>query len=470
MNVTTVGQEMALIQLSKYSETEDAEAFSQELKKQLTHANDIQEKDSKDDLSQSELESDSKGQSEDKDAEDAFVIVPTFFRFDHASEALKTVLSDIHIDKEIIESTAKMDVSESLQTSETPAVEQLQSAEMQTVEQDKRDSNVSPVLESKLIRDSIDLDYKDTTQINNTDRPIHAENKTSDKTDAFIDLVLNETSSDSNVEKTLTEKLDAYVKEAQVFDTKRMIEESPLFSNENSTLANSAELLEHLINSKDIESMDYSSLRDLEGTFKQVEMSQTIESKESEGNDASTSAQMVVNQNVQATEQSNSISQMTSPETATQVTLEESPEIIQDLMMTVASNEAGDKVYESTITLTPETLGEIKVEMTYSDEGLKGRLIFETEEAKQWVESQWQQMSRPLELNGIKMEGFDFQVVNHQDFMQTTNFNFSQQSDQSKREQQEKRKESHLVSNTLEEEAAVNKAIVRSGNGLNYYA
>ena len=193
---------------------------------------------------------------------------------------------------------------------------------------------------------------------------------------------------------------------------------------------------------------------------------QTLDSDEGDTGINQTS----VTPNPQPTQTIERALQTESGQTTQPVTLEESPDMIQDFILTTASSESGDKVYQSTLTLTPETLGQITVELTFSEEGLTGRLVFDTDEAKQWVENQWQQIKTPLELNGLSLDSIDFQVVKPQDTMTSTPFNFSHQSDQSKREEQGKRKNTRLASHQSEDESRPTEAILRHGYGLNYYA
>lgn len=461
MNVTTVGQDMALTQSSKFVETEDAEAFSQELKKQRTLNKEAKEDGLKEDLSQSKLKPADKEQSEDNEEEEAFVIVPSFFRFESTPIVSNTVLSDIHIDKETLESTVKMEASESLQMSEMTLNEAADLINVTAEQESKQEVNVSPELnslfedeptddlKSRLDKDSSDWAKETTVEPSNS------------KTQQLKELMTLETEVERQEVplKELAFKRDA--------DSK-LIEKEALVSKAEPVSQEVSPSLESFKEMKESESNDFTEIKLTEEGVEAVKTLETAESEDIEMNEASTRlALWQTNQSVKASDPA----RLTPfSETATQVPLEDSPEIIQDMMLTVASKESGDKVYESKLTLTPETLGEIKVEMTYSDEGLKGRLVFETEEAKQWVESQWQQMSKPLELNGIKLDGFDFQVVKAEDLMQTTNFNFSKQSDQSKKEQQEKRKETLQPASLVEEENAVNSPVLKSGLGLNYYA
>lgn len=475
MNVTTVGQDMALTQSTKFVETEDAGAFSQELKKQLTHKKEAKEDGLKEDLSQSILKPGDKEQSEDNDEEEAFVIVPSFFRFESTPDVSKTVLSDIHIDKETLESTVKMEASESLQLSEMTLNEAADlinvTAEYESEQEVKVSAELKSLLEdestddlkSTLDKDSSDLAKETTVEPSNSQTQQLKELITPEKEAERQVVPLKEAA----IERDADNKL--IIKEPLVSKAEPVSQEvSPSSSEEKNALVSSTEPLEFFKEMKESDSFDFTEVKLTEEGVEAVKTLETAETEEIEITDAST--RLALSQTNQSVKASDPASLTPLSETAAQVPLEDSPEIIQEMMLTVASKESGDKVYESKLTLTPETLGEIKVEMTYSDEGLKGRLVFETEEAKQWVESQWQQMSRPLELNGIKLDGFDFQVVKAEDLMQTTNFNFSKQSDQSKKEQQEKRKETLQPAGMVEEEKAVNSPVLKSGLGLNYYA
>ena len=220
------------------------------------------------------------------------------------------------------------------------------------------------------------------------------------------------------------------------------------------------------IDTPSIDSLPLSALTEQGELTDGVTEGQTLDRDEGDTGISQTS----VTPNPQPTQTIERVLQTESGQTTQPVTLEESPDMIQDFILTSASSESGDKVYQSTLTLTPETLGQITVELTFSEEGLTGRLVFDTDEAKQWVENQWQQIKTPLELNGLSLDTIDFQVVKPQDTMTSTPFNLSHQSDQSKKEEQGKRKNTLLASHQSEDESRPTEVILRHGYGLNYYA
>ena len=153
------------------------------------------------------------------------------------------------------------------------------------------------------------------------------------------------------------------------------------------------------------------------------------------------------------------------------VTKEQSVEIIQDLMMTVVTDESGKEVFKSTLTLTPESLGEVKIELTYNQEGLSGKLVFESDETRKWMESHWQQLKQPLETKGLTLNQFDFSVTEPIVLPQTDGFSFSQEFDQS--EQQKSNEPTHSSDTPLiidSEEEATHLKPRSATTGLNIYA
>lgn len=419
MNVTAVGNESVVARPSSQATTGDTEAFSQALSKQLHSSKETPKEDAKD--TSSELSDEKEDIEESQD----FIIIPTFLRFETHSELSKTVMGESH------------DVM--------PIGEGLNSDNSMT-ERAVTPLNTQPVIDGEVIiadgeAPDIETPVSDTTMV---------ETSVSESTGVETSV------KDSGLEQLTPNQDDPDVIAKQV--TPRVSDssiEQPL-----------AEFNTGHIDTPSIDSLPLSALTEQGELTDGVTEGQILDSDEGDTGISQTS----VTPNPQPTQTIERALQTESGQTTQPVTLEESPDMIQDFILTTASSESGDKVYQSTLTLTPETLGQITVELTFSEEGLTGRLIFDTDEAKQWVENQWLQIKTPLELKGLSLDTIDFQVVKPQDTMTSTPFNLSHQSDQSKKEEQGKRKNTRLASHQLEDESRPTEAILRHGYGLNYYA
>lgn len=399
---------------SSQATTGDTEAFSQALSKQLHSSKETPKEDTKD--TSSEL-SDEK-ETEDIEESQDFIIIPTFLRFETHSELSKMVMGESH------------DVM--------PIGEGLNSDNSMT-ERAVTPLNTQPVIDGEvIIAESVDGEAPDI------ETPVSATTmvETSVKDSGLEQLTPNQDDPD-----VIAKQVTPRVSDSSI--------EQPL-----------AEFNTGHIDTSSIDSLPLSALSEQGELTDGVTEGQTLDSDEGDTGISQTS----VTPNPQPTQTIERALQTESGQTTQSVTLEESPDMIQDFILTTASSESGDKVYQSTLTLTPETLGQITVELTFSEEGLTGRLVFDTDEAKQWVENQWQQIKTPLELNGLSLDTIDFQVVKPQDSMPSTPFNFSHQSDQSKKEEQGKRKNTRHASHQLEDESRPTEAILRHGYGLNYYA
>ena len=426
MNVTAVGNESVVARPSSQATTGDTEAFSQALSKQLHSSKETPKEDAKDTSSKLSDEKETEDIEESQD----FIIIPTFLRFETHSELSKMVMGESH------------DVM--------PIGEGLNSDNSMT-ERAVTPLNTQPVIDGEvIIAESVDGEAPDIeTPVSDT---------TMVETSVSESAGVGTSVKDSGLEQLTLSEDDPDVTVKQV--TPRVIDSS----NEQPL----AEFNTGHIDTPSIDSLPLSALTeqgvpiDIDG----VTEGQTLDSDEGDTGISQTS----VTPNPQPTQTIERALQTESGQTTQPVTLEESPDMIQDFILTTASSESGDKVYQSTLTLTPETLGQITVELTFSEEGLTGRLVFDTDEAKQWVENQWQQIKTPLELNGLSLDTIDFQVVKPQDSMPSTPFNFSHQSDQSKKEEQGKRKNTLHGSHQLEDESRPTEAILRHGYGLNYYA
>lgn len=158
------------------------------------------------------------------------------------------------------------------------------------------------------------------------------------------------------------------------------------------------------------------------------------------------------------------------------VTQEQSLEVISEMLMTVSTEKSGEKIYNSTLTLTPETLGEVKIELIYTKDGISGQLVFSSEESKEWMEKQWNQLKLPLETKGIFMNQFEFSVVepsavfnqNAETFAQSGQ-QFNQQSQQQPSSASQSSNDHRLVKESNEEkDNGTNSETERTG--LNLYA
>lgn len=412
MNVTAVGNESVVARPSSQATTGDTEAFSQALSKQLHSSKETPKEDAKD--TSSEL-SDEK-ETEDIEELQDFIIIPTFLRFETHSELSKMVMGEgLNSDNSMAERAV------------TPL-------------------NTQPVIDGEVIiadgeAPDIETPVSDTTMVE-TSVSESTGVETSVKDNGLEQLTPNQDDPD-----VIAKQVTPRVSDSSI--------EQPL-----------AEFNTGHIDTPSIDSLPLSALTEQGELTDGVTEGKTLDSDEGDTGISQTS----VTPNPQPTQTIERTLQTESGQTTQPVTLEESPDMIQDFILTTASSESGDKVYQSTLTLTPETLGQITVELTFSEEGLTGRLVFDTDEAKQWVENQWQQIKTPLELNGLSLDTIDFQVVKPQDTMASTPFNFSHQSDQSKKEEQGKRKNTLLASHQSEDESRPTEAILRHGYGLNYYA
>lgn len=117
------------------------------------------------------------------------------------------------------------------------------------------------------------------------------------------------------------------------------------------------------------------------------------------------------------------------------VTLADSMDQIEELIINKVQNDKGTEVIQSTIRLTPESLGEIEIELIIDKEDVSGKFIFKSEEAKRYVESQLTQLRTPLEAKGIKFNSIEM-TVKEQPQGQSQEMTFSQNFNQSKGEKQ----------------------------------
>lgn len=455
MNVTAIVNESVMTKQSSKAEVGDAEAFSQELTKQLKPSKEDLNADVKD--GSSDLTSDGEQPTDDTDDEHAFIIVPTFLRFETHTELSKAVMGDTPAKaQDIAEGVKPLDTLVSMTVDVSDAVEHIDMAMTENMDELPVDG-----VEGELPADGVETLVDDA---------VKNERLTSDKTKTLDGLPESHGTTAEPVAKDVMDSLNKGVNETDGLIDDPSVESKKENPNAKAPDAKTDTLIDTL--TTDSSTID-NSVANSEWTTPEIDGVKTItasDTKETEPIDDTVSNPIKLTQPQQSTKQVERMTQAEPAQTMTHVTLEESPEMIQDLMMTTASNASGDKVYQSRLTLTPETLGQITVELTSSDDGLTGRLVFDTDEAKQWVENQWQQIKAPLELKGLRLDGFEFHVATSQDAMQTTNFNFSQQSDQSKREQQGKRKNTRHAMNPSEDDGRMNEAVLRHGHGVSYYA
>jgi len=479
VNVTAIVNESVMTKQVSKAEVGDAEAFSQELTKQLKPSKEDPNADVKEDPS--DLTSDGEQPTDDTDVEHAFIIVPTFLRFETHTELSKAVMVDTPANaQDIAEGVKHLDTLVSMTVDVSEAVENIEMAMTENMD----------VAAIRGVAGELPVDGVETIVEDAVKNDTQGEDVTLDKTKTLDGLSESHGTTAEPVTKDVTDILNKVVNE-----TDGLIDEPSVESKKESPNARSAKapdapdtkapdakadtLIDTLtaVKTTDSSTIDNSdkgmNVANSEWTTPEIDGVKTItasDTKETETIDDTVSNQIKLTQPQQSTKQVERMTRAEPAQTMTHVTLEESPEMIQDLMMTTASNASGDKVYQSRLTLTPETLGQITVELTYSEEGLTGRLVFNTDEAKQWVENQWQQIKKPLELNGLSLDTIDFQVVKPQDSIPSTPFNFSHQSDQSKREEHGKRKNTRHASHQSEDESRPTEAILRHGYGLNYYA
>lgn len=474
MNVTAVNQLTVASQATQKAEVEDGTAFSQKLNKHLALSQEKESDDLTEDLTKSDVKAKVKADTQDSEEEKEFVIIPTFLRIDRELKQGSIALTDLHKENQTMDSTV---IVESLKTQ--VIIGDSEEIEIKTIAQG---DGLETALTSTEMGSNIELETTHLTAISQieTDFLEHMESiQLSSKQETAVTEIM-ETNSLVKEQATLENDADETTlnnlkNAAQKVEEKEAVQTDFLHKKVQLTENKMKSPLNHSFEANQAEQVMSESPPD--NSTEELLMNKdtaelSVREKYGEAlNSKTMDVQAMPQTNLTQVVQSNDFSDKVIQPSLPAASLEESPEIIQDLMMTVSSKGAGDKVYQSTLTLTPETLGKIKVEMTYSNEGLTGSFVFQTEEAKQWIEHQWQEMKAPLEMKGLQFEGFEFKVVEARDFAQAENLNFSQQSDQSKRNQQEEhRKSIRSKQQNGDEETVDNKPAIGSGIGLNYYA
>ena len=462
MNVTAVSKETTMNAPRGQTETPDTQAFSHALKQQMTPSK--KANDGEGDEGSAEHALDGEQSSEDKEESHAFIIVPPFLRFETHSELSKPALTKASIKGSPVEGSSPMapkgtlsamaaDVKDAVDLMETAPVETMDGGlqSLPSVDGASPDAGIEASKETANApagKETANAPAGKETA--NTPAGKETANANmSDKTTDSKGLSKQQGAAVEQLSKTVTDTPAKQGNETagRVTDPQTAVKKGP----------------------SDIP-VDKADKSVQTTTTHSLPVDRTDNADESGRMDGVVVDRANITQPQQATPQVNRLSQGEPAQTIRHVTLNDAPEIIQDLMTTTVSSASGDIVYQSRLTLTPETLGQITVELTYTDEGLSGQLVFDTDEAKQWVERQWQQLKTPLELKGIKLNTFDFHVAKQPDAMPTENFNSSQQSDQSKREQQEKRKHTAQGSGHSDTEGLTNDVVLRHGHGVSYYA
>lgn len=475
MNVTAVSKETTMNGPRGQTETPDTQAFSHALKQQMTPSKKANDGEGDDGSAEHAL--DGEQSSEDKEESHAFIIVPPFLRFETHSELSKPALTKASIEGSPVEGSSPMAPKGTLSAMAADVKDAVGLMETAPVETMDEGLQSLPSVDGA----SPDAGIEASKETANTPAGKETANAPASKETANANMPDKTTDS-----KGLSKQQGAAVEQSTKADTPAKqgneiagrMTDTPITSKKEpsdipvdkadksvqttTTHAPQADRTDKVIINADnrVAHIASEELADVP----------VIHATDSDQTDGVVVDRVNVTQPQQATPQVNRLSQAEPAQTIRHVTLNDAPEIIQDLMTTTSSNASGDTVYQSRLTLTPETLGQITVELTYTDEGLSGQLVFDTDEAKQWVESQWQQLKNPLKLNGIKLNTFDFHVAKQPDAMPTENFNFSQQSDQSKREQQEKRKHTAHGSDHSDTEGLTNDVVLRHGHGVSYYA
>ncbi|SFC40315.1 hook-length control protein FliK [Alkalibacterium subtropicum] len=147
---------------------------------------------------------------------------------------------------------------------------------------------------------------------------------------------------------------------------------------------------------------------------------------------------------------------------------EQGMDLVQDMVTRLVENKDGQKTYQTTLHLTPETLGKVTVELLFNEEGLSGKLTFQSDEARRFMEGEWLDVKRPLESKGLNIKSFDF-TTSQPSTQQQSGFSFSEQSGGSGQDSQRRTfqgQDSHVLSEQDEQTIEMNK---NQPNGLNVY-
>jgi flagellar hook-length control protein FliK len=156
------------------------------------------------------------------------------------------------------------------------------------------------------------------------------------------------------------------------------------------------------------------------------------------------------------------------PETNMPVPKEQGLNLVQEMVTSLVENKEGQKTYQTTLHLTPETLGKVTVELSFNEEGLSGKLTFQSDEARRWMEGEWLDLKLPLESKGLNIKSFDF-TTSQPAAQQQSGFSFSEQSEGSGQDT-ERRSASGQDSSAHSENDEQNEEMNKNKpNGLNVY-
>lgn len=470
MNVTTITNLVTSAQsdTNKKIDLTDGTAFSQELKKQLKQKTDTEAEAVTEDSSQSEVNE----KTEELEDTDDFVIIPTFLRFDRELEKTPTVLTDLHKDTLYMESTTEQDSNSALLLNyeETLGEKTDLSHSVIHSEKIKMSADTMGAIEEhekvKLSEFSEEKNFlvKDTESISVSlpEKLMEEPEKSADT----VNILKNTDTLETKEKLVEKDKTDFQAVNSEEIVKEKELKTSLLNSKEKALNSLTAPF-KKTGQQTDSQTTDFLSERLTDKSSQPVVSGQ-------KGQESSKSAEHSVAQpftSAQFTQLNSETSQL-SQSIPVPITLEQSTEVISDMIMSVSVNETGEAVYESTLTLTPETMGDIKVVLSYSEEKLQGNILFETEEAKEFFENNWLQVKSSLELKGLQLDRFDFQVIEPESSNQSGfSDNFSKESGQSKQDQEQNRKETvHTTLNPLEDEEGRQRPIPNKTSGLNYYA
>lgn len=165
--------------------------------------------------------------------------------------------------------------------------------------------------------------------------------------------------------------------------------------------------------------------------------------------------------------QSQSGQQVEQSASKTRIPQEQGMHLVKDMVSNLIENKEGQKTYQTTLHLTPETLGKVVVELSFNEEGLSGKLIFQSDEARRFIEGEWMDLKQPLESKGVAIKAFDF--TTSQQSQQQANFSFSGESSQSDQESQKQSFKENRQTVLSEEDEQIGEKNNTQKNGLNVY-
>ncbi|WP_423189146.1 flagellar hook-length control protein FliK [Alkalibacterium sp. f15] len=137
----------------------------------------------------------------------------------------------------------------------------------------------------------------------------------------------------------------------------------------------------------------------------------------------------------QSSKESSQIVAKSNTEASVPVPKEQSVNLVQDMVASFAENREGLKTYKTTLHLSPETLGKVTIELSLNEEGLSGKLTFQSDETRKWMEGEWLDLKLPLESKGLTIKAFDF-TTSQPATQQQGNFSFSENPSQSEQDSQ----------------------------------